>query len=723
MKKTMTLWMTFFAMSVQTHAAEPLDEEVSQKNHTTSWIANDGGWEEVHIPHDMLNMFVHPDGTVATICGWDEGGTNVAVFRDGQLISRPEGSGTGGWGRFSGAQVALDDHYVYQLLTQHGCDGGNNDLNPNGLRQYPPCDDRVEWKTIRRYHRETGFSAPFPGGYGYKGDMLVVASDKSRQMKGLAISDRYLYVAITGNTDSIKIYDKKTLSFHKGYPVTGGLGILAADRKGGLWMMQENRIVRMQADTGRLLAQQIEVPEGVRAISFNIDNQQDRILLPNRGKDMNVLVYDHIFKHPRLQTTWGETGGVFAHNKPYKSGQAGPWRFSGPTGAGVDARGRIYICNTTVSGGRGSVLECYDHPLHPRQLWKQEGLIFTATADFDRSDDSCYYSPEKVHRIYPDREGGRLDELVAYTADPFRFPDDERVKEKDAAFVTSTFKRTIQGRNFLFVSDMYGGFLAGYRFEEETMGYVGIPCLVMNNGDPDKNQPILMWVDANGDGHRQDPEYHPTPEINPYSMSFFVDFEGNVWRGTRGQGVMYWHLKGLDDSDLPQYDEPVRFPLPEGISDAKRVFYDSRNDELILAGFSPEKPDSKDTWWCMGSTIAVCRDFLKNNGHVEPSPLFYIPFHIEDGSGLDHTNAKAMTVEGDYIFVAIAREGLIHIYDRHTGVKVEELRPGENVHGQSGWCDFNYAINARLMPDGSYTILIEENAFGKILVHKWKPAK
>ncbi|MBR5606763.1 MAG: hypothetical protein IKW44_00115, partial [Bacteroidaceae bacterium] len=125
-------------------------------------------------------MYVHSDGTVATICGWDEGGTNVGVFRNGKLISRPEGSGTGGWGRFSGAQVVLDDKYVYQLLTQHGCDGSNEQLNGNGLRQFPPCDKAIEWKTIRRYDRETGNGAPFAKGYGYKGDMLVVCHEKER---------------------------------------------------------------------------------------------------------------------------------------------------------------------------------------------------------------------------------------------------------------------------------------------------------------------------------------------------------------------------------------------------------------------------------------------------------------------------------------------------------------------------------------------------------------
>lgn len=150
----------------------PIDSENALlADYTTSWIGNDGGYAESHIPHDMLDMYVSGDGTAATVCDWDEGGSNVAVFRNGRLICRPEGSGTGGWGRFSNVGVVMDDKYVYQLLTQHGCDGGNDNLNVNGMREFPPCSDDIEWKTIRRYDLYTGDGAPFPGGYGYKGDM------------------------------------------------------------------------------------------------------------------------------------------------------------------------------------------------------------------------------------------------------------------------------------------------------------------------------------------------------------------------------------------------------------------------------------------------------------------------------------------------------------------------------------------------------------------------
>lgn len=405
-------------------------------------------------------------------------------------------------------------------------------------------------------------------------------------------------------------------------------------------------------------------------------------------------------------------------------GEAGPLRFSGPRAVGTDNGGRIYVANTTVSNGRGATIEAYDED-KATMLWKREGLIFTATADFDRTDHALMFSPEKIHRIDFSAEGGRLDRLVGYTADPFSFPDDVRVM-KDGPFITSVFRRSFGGSDFLFVSDMYGGMLAGYRFDREKHGYVGIPCLLMQNGDCDRNVKLTWWTDLNGDGRRQDNEQQGTDEVNTYSMSFFVDEAGNVWRGTRQHGFMMWRMEGLDPNGVPRYAAPRRFRLPEGFTDAKRIHYDAATDVLYLAGFSQAAPDSRDTWWAMGSTIAVCPDFMKNHASADDRPwkpgrLIYLPFCVEDGSGGDHTNAKAFTVAGDYIFVALAREGWITVYDRHNGRFVGRLQPGESVHGQSGWCDFNYAINAIRQADGSYLILHEENAFGKILCYRWKP--
>ena len=81
-------------------------------NYQTSWIANDGGTPYTHVPHSMDAIFVRGDGMVASITGWDEGGTNVGLWKDGKVYSVPYESGTGSWGRNSGKAVVLDDKYV-----------------------------------------------------------------------------------------------------------------------------------------------------------------------------------------------------------------------------------------------------------------------------------------------------------------------------------------------------------------------------------------------------------------------------------------------------------------------------------------------------------------------------------------------------------------------------------------------------------------------------------
>lgn len=722
----------FFMSYAEAQDIEPVDGKMTPvfTDYTTSWIANDGGCEELHIPHDMLNMYVRPDGVVATICEWDEGGTNVGVFKDGKLISRPEGSGTGGWGRFSGKAVVLDDRYVYQLLTQNGCDGANSEMNRNGLPQFPACNDTDEWKTVRRYFYENGKGAPFPGGYGYKGDMLVVCTGRLRELAGLAITEHELFVAVTGlpdtsMPDSIKVYDKKNMSFVRGFHVDGGLGNLYADNRGGIWMLQGNKIIRFRQDNGGRLPQVVAIPEGVRVSSFSVDIYKDRLLIPDYGRNLNILLYTNIYDHPVQKSTFGVKGGVLSRSGDFLQGEAGPMRFCGPRGAGVDRAGNLYVANTFVAGGRGAVLEAYNEK-RKKILWKQEGLVFTATADFDRSYPACYYTPEKIHRIDPGKSGYRIDELQAYTADPFLFPDDERCKEK-GPFVTSCFKRAILGESFLFVSDMYGGMLAGYRFDKKNNGYIGIPFLTAGNGDPDKKRPLKFWVDHNGDGIEQAGENAGQDEINQYSMSFFVDKTGNIWRGVRGQGFMLWKVTGINEKGIPRYASARLFPLPAGFSDAKRIFYDPEKDELFLAGSSPLHPDKRDTWWAMGSTIAVCRNFMQrtDGGTVAPAGwvsdlMLYIPFSTEDGSGKDVWNAKAFTVEGDYIFIALAREGYITVYDRASGKFTGRLCPGKEVSCQSGWCDFNYAVNARKNKDGSYEILAEENAFAKVIRYHLK---
>jgi hypothetical protein len=697
------------------------------KDYHTSWLANDGGKQATHIPHDMLNLYVRGDGTVATICFWDEGGSNVAIFRDGKLISVPEGSGTGGWGRMSGYAVAMDDNFVYQLLTQHGCDGANNDMNINGLPQYPPCDEKIEWKTIRRYNVETGLSAPFGSGFGYKGDMLLVCKEKSRNMEGLAITDKELFVTVSKGDaslnmeDSIFVFNKSALSSTpvRKFKVSGGIGKIYADDKNGLWMLQKDKIIRLDQKTGKRLSQSVALPEGVIAKSFSVDIVLGRILVANSGKDLDILIYGDIYNQPVLTGRFGEKGGILSKSNIYKKGEYGPKRFMGPQGVGVDKKGHIYICNTFVSGGRGAIIEAYDETTG-NSLWNAEGLIFTATADFDREIENIYYTPEKIHLIDYSKTGGRIDKFVGVTVDPFMFPNDQRAIP-DGPFITSVFKRSLNGVDCVFVSDMYGGMLAGYRFDEESHGYIAIPFMRINQVDGD----IVTWQDKNENGKEEEYEISVTKNPNIYSMSHFVDQAGNIWKGCREQGFTLWKMIGNDSLGVPQYGEPLQFNLPEGIDGIKRIFYDAAKDALYLTGFSSEYPDKGDTWWAAGSTIAKYDNVLArinknpkvNTSAWKPELLLYVEFQSgQDGDGAN--NLKAFTVEGDYIFGSIARNGYITVYDNKTGKYKGYVRPGREVGGQSGWTDFNYAINAKRNEDGSYYILNEENAFAKVMHYR-----
>ena len=687
-------------------------------DYLSSWVANEGGTQRRHVPHTMSAMFVQQDGIVATICGWDEGGTNVAVFDKGEIISVPEGSGTGGWGRMSGCAVVLDEDYTYQLLTQHGCDGATANPNENGLAQYPICDDDVLWHTIRRYDLRTGKAAPFSSGYGYKGDMLLVAEEAAREMVGLAITSKELFVAVAGKEsgmpDSIKVYSKSTMSSKplRAFEIEGGVGYLSADDNRGLWMRQNNKIVRISQIDGLPMGQEIVIPDGVVAQSFSVDMEGERLLLANSGRDLNVLIYGNIYEVPELTGTFGTTGGYLSTEGGYKKGAAGPMRFCGPQGVGVDGNGNIYVCNTFV-GGNGAVLEVYTP--EEELLWKSEGLVFTAVADFDRSDADMVYIPDKLLKIDMKKAGHRVDELIAYTVDPFTYPDDER--SPNHSFITSSFKRTINGESYLFVSDMYGGILEGYRYTEES-GYIGIPFLQVSNGGD--SGVIRMWIDDNANGQKEDNEWREMPESNGYSMSFFPDKDGNIWRGSREQGFTLWKVKENNSLGIPQYEDGVHFALPKGTNGVKRIYYLPERDELFLAGFSEDKPDSGDTWWALGSTVAKYSNAMKRIDEGsdvstwEPDLILYIPFEPNDDAGID---AKAMAVEDNMIFFSMARNGAITVYNTETGEFMGTLTPGDELGRQSGWSDFNYCINVKKNEDGSYYVFNEENGNAKVVLY------
>lgn len=721
----------------------------SLTNYQTSWIANDGGTPRWHVPHSMSSLFVREDGTVATICNWDEGGTNVGIWRDGKLISIPVQSGTGSWGRNSGEAVVLDDKYVYQLMRFNGNSGDATKLNSNGLWMYPPKGSGIEYQLITRYDIETGAAASFPLGYGPLNNMLFVCSQEERYLQGLAISDNKLIVAVPGIPsleipDSLKIYDKTTMSSEEigGFRITeGGVGQLYADKRGLVWMLQKDlhRIVAIDLRSGAIRPNlTIELDEDVDPRSFSIDSResgQERLLLANSGKDLNILIYTDIYTAPKLTDTFGVTGGILVKSDKaasegggqYLQGEVGYMRMPGPTGVGVDVDGNIYISNM-FAGTVSAIL--YSYKEKEKTLnWKQEGLVFTTVGDFDQTQRNKVYTTEKIYELDYTKEGQRMDKLIAHTVDPFAFPQDFRLEPNPPTPIkTGTFKRRIQGRDYLFVNNMYATILGGYRFDEQKHGYIAIPCVEV------RADGLRFWQDKNGDGQQSDDEYSVYP-VAGSTFSLYPDHNGNIWLADRNTRPAYssfrvWRVSGVDEYGALQYAEPVSYRLPAYITDVNRVLYDVERDELLVSCYTTANPSPNSSiWGQVGTTILTFKNMKEKFANIESVPSEQWKYDQElviptspkttQGTTTDpgvEISAKAMTYAGDYIFTFLCANGTINIYERSGENRfVGSIEPGIEVERKSGWTDFCFAINARKNSDGTYEILAEENAYAKVL--------
>ena len=725
---------TTFAMPDGKVTLTPVYEDVyvgDVSDYTASWIANDGGKPADHIPHSMESIFVREDGTVATICGWDEGGTNVGVWRDGAVYSVPFESGTGSWGRNSGKAVAMDGTYVYQLMSFSGAAGDNGiSKNSNGLQRFPPKSE--VWHFVARYRSSDGVGSRFKTGYGPAENLMLVAQENDQFLTGLTIYGNDLIVAVPGVPERnippmLKIYDKTTMAPSAtaggALEITEGeAGYIVADKKGFVWMYQPdmNRIVAISLTNGAVRPQSvIEIPEGVEVNSFGVDPYKNRVLVPNRGKDLNVLIYTDIYNTPTLTSTFGVTGGIYVKSpKPaeegggeYQEGEMGHLRFPGPTGVGVDAAGNIYISNMFVNTATAIL---YSYKEDTGELnWKLEGLSFTGTADFSTTNRWLMNTPDKLHKVNYNKAGGRLDRLVASTLNPFAFPDDFR--NFPSPIICSVFNRNIEGKEIMFVSNMYSSILGAYRFDSESHGYTAIPCNVISKD--------YYWEDADGNGLRSDDETTTFPtQINTFSM--YPDEGGNVWMtdavASQAVEVKYFKNQGLNASGGISYAEPISYRLPPYIIEAGRVMYAADRDELYITAYTTDYPNPNTAiWGRAGAVLLIYKNMRRRLAEMDDtSMLTWQPdaeLEIPVAKNNDDSSAKSLAFAGDYLFVMLTRNGTINIYNRTTLDYVGCVEPGKVAGNTSGWTDITYALNARLNDSGTYELLAEENGYAKVM--------
>lgn len=700
-------------------AQEPL-------NYSTSWIANTGGKPEEHIMHGVQNMYVRPDGRAIAITNWDEGGFNVSVFKDGKLESAPVESGTGSWGKNSNKAVYSKDNFIYQSMSQHGCDGGHTTPNSNGFPQYPPCNgDRMpSWQCVRRYHLD-GSSAPFAQGYGYDGSMMIVNIDGDA-VSGITSINNELFISDPTGSDTIKVYDLNTLN---NIPIRKyhipNVGLLATDAESQIWMLtvasgSENaKLIRFNPLNGQLYPQQITFPGTVKPSSFCID-QKGQIWVTDIGISQNVRIYSNIYTSPTFSRFFGIEKGIYANPE----GLVGDRKLLNPMGIGIDSQENIYIANNLTSLG-GVTIESYSK--QENLNWKLEGLAFTATADLDKTNEQDVYLVDKKIKLdLSITQEGKEWKFHSITLNPFKYPHDPRL----FGFYTSPLIRTIKDKKYLYSSDMYGFNMVVNRFDMNSNSEIAIPNSFFTGiewglGDSwGTTFPIdkeWIWQDQNGDGFIQQDEYETAETDNPYLTAWWVDEVGGVWKGARENGIRYYPPNTESTDGIIKYSikNSIKYDNPNGVKDVKRIYYSDANDELFVAGFSPSRPDKGDTWWAAGSVLIKYSEWKK--GNRDPSLIIKLPFRARNNTTSSVLNVKAFTVEGDYIFAALEKEGIIMVYDRSNGSLVGTIKPGESIGSKSGWTDINIALTAHKLKNNEYLIFAEENGYGKVIMYRWCP--
>jgi hypothetical protein len=671
-----------------------------------SWIGNTYGKPAEHIPHSIDNLYVTPSGKVAIITNWDEGGFNVALYSPtGAQLGIPEESGTGAWGRNSGEAVFVDENYIYQAMTQ---DGG---YDADGVRY--PVDPDTKWKCIRRFNLD-GYSADFPGGNGYDGSMLVVATGTSEAApSGVLVYNQELFVS-DPDTGQIRVYDASTMAATplRSFTVANP-GLLDHDRLGFLWMLDktQRKLICISRTDGTLQTASITFDPAIIPTGFCIDKVNDRILVANNGADQNVLIYTNIFTSPKLSSTFGTTGGINSGI----TGLVAPLKFSEPKGVGIDSAGNIFIGNNGVTQGGGR-LEKYSAA--GVLQWRLNGLIFTDNGDLNPADETEFYTKEfKFHLNLANTNPGSEWSVTAMTLNKVKYPEDARISTSPShEFWTTAYSRHISGKKLLYVSDMYGGSLAIYRFNAATDGETAIPSGIFEFDTSE-----VIWRDANGDGLRGAGEDDAKSIDNDYSTHIFPDRQGGVWKANRdipNGRIRYFPLLGFDVHGNPRYSYATSLTYtPAELYDVKRLEYDAANDVLYATGRSINAV--ADDWAAAGDRLVRYNNFT-NNLTRSTAWSISLPYTTVSSPAND-TNVKAFCEAGDYLFLIAYREGRIYVHRKSDGTKVGELLPTAATANYSAWADINGAVRATRRANGEYLIFAEENGNGKIMMYRWTP--
>ncbi len=699
-----------------------------QLTYTTSWIGNsfgfgDGKWMQ----QDIQAINVAPDGTAFTNSPWDESGSEIGAYKNGDKIA--VAGATHGWGAAGGDAIASNHAYLYAAMSI-----GNQNNRLVGA-DYPPAGQT--WFGItRRTVANIAVGAPFDSGIGNSANATknsflrvnAVATGTDAGIRGLAATDSELFASDTSG-NQIVVFDANTMRRLRSWSVAAP-GRIAIDTDGSVWVISgfgtAGASVLHYSPAGAPLAGTLALPAGTLAADIAV-SPSGQIFVADNGPKQQVLVYDKTASGATKQTgALGTRYGIFHERK----GAPGNWRLNGITGIGFDRAGNFYVAQNgegprplgSSTVGQGAVLESYAYAT--RFNWRLQGLTFVDGAAFDPATPDIVYTGSKRFTMDYSQPPGREWKYAGFTLDRFDFPDDPAFHQPRGVRGEPMMRR-IDGRPYLYTLDPGAHYLNVYRFDA-AHGEVAIPSgLFAQNPLPGNwpgGQPAYgewMWRDANGDGHVDANEITGNPSTGSTVGNGFwwVDTLGNVWLATPASGIREMPLQGFDRAGNPiySYAGAKTFAMPAPFSRIARIVYIAETDTMYVSGYTGSLPWDAAHWKEAGRVLV-----RYDNWNSSPTPVYTIALPWNTASNPPVTPV-GVAVAGDYIFVAELYTPKVDVYDARSGQLVGYMTPGAAVGNTTGWVDVYLGISAVRRDNGEYVVLLEDDARAKILMYRWTP--
>ncbi len=457
-----------------------------------------------------------------------------------------------------------------------------------------------------------------------------------------------------------------------------------------------------------------EIRSIVDPTAIAVDNQC-RLMVADNGPDQNIKVFDISGEGiPVVVQTIGEQGGALSGPTP---GLIAPLKFWGIRGIGTDSVGNLWIANCGYPSqvGGGTDLRHFDTNLN--MDCQMLGLAFVQSMDVDPLNPTHIYSSGERFEIDYDAPVGNLQahwKYAAQTLDPFKYPDDPRILNS----LESIFIRYIDGKKFMFLTNMYTEFVCVYRFD----GEIAVPCAFFCadwDGQWDKyswqidKRPTgsrWMWRDNNGDGQVQASEFSSYDLGYPYIKGLDIDKGGNI--SIAGRVLNYFPANGLDSNGVPNYSESTHqtfsAPYTNGGGDMTRMKYVDETD-IMYFGTGSDYP--------YFTEIVRFRNW-KKGGRV-PETLSIGKPSISFTADDKYIYLNAYGVKGLYTNTMAE----IDVYDAEMLTPLGYILPGPEVNNFSAMLDLTYAIKASKLPNGDRVLVVEEDFYGKAIIYKFSEIK